>query len=159
MTVHEKNSREELLDQATIQSMRAEDLASVVEIEQASYRRPWTRDGFTAELERDVACCLVLKLCGKTAGYIVSWLIRGEIHLLNVAVHPALRNQGLGRFLMEYLIAWGRERRARKMFLEVRISNAAARSLYRRLGFVETGRRKNYYADEHEDALTMARRI
>jgi ribosomal protein S18 acetylase RimI-like enzyme len=60
---------------------------------------------------------------------------------------------------MEYLVAWGRERGARKMFLEVRVSNAPARALYRRLGFVETGRRKNYYAEEQEDALTMARRI
>ena len=159
MTVHGKASREALLDQATIQPMRADDLAAVLEIEQASYRRPWTRVGFIAELEREVASCLVLHLSGKTAGYMVSWLIRGEIHLLNVAVHPACRDQGLGMFLMEHLVAWGRGRGARKMFLEVRVSNVAARALYRRLGFVETGRRKNYYAEEHEDALTMARRI
>jgi len=159
MTVHGKAGREALLDQATIQPMRADDLAAVLEIEQVSYRRPWTRVGFMTELEREVASCLVLYLSGKVAGYIVSWLIRGEIHLLNVAVHPVWRNQGLGRFLMEHLVARGRERGARKMFLEVRVSNAAARALYWRLGFVETGRRNNYYAEEHEDALTMARRI
>jgi len=148
-----------LIEQATIQPMCAEDLTAVLEIEQVSYRGPWTRLGLITELERDVASCLVLHLSGKVAGYIVSWLIRGEVHLLNVAVHPACRNLGLGRLLMDHVVAWSREQGARKMFLEVRESNAAARALYRRLGFVETGRRKNYYAEEHEDALTMARRL
>ena len=87
-------------------------------------------------------------------GYSCRWRVTDEVHLLNVAVHQARRGSGVGRTLVEAVIAEGRETRARTMFLEVRAGNIAARRLYRRLGFRDLGVRRGYYGPG-QDAIVM----
>ncbi|MBW2052162.1 MAG: ribosomal protein S18-alanine N-acetyltransferase [Deltaproteobacteria bacterium] len=142
-----------------MEHMRESDLDQVLLIEQASYPRPWTRNGFKTELERSCAINLVLCEMDQVVGYLIFWAIREEIYILNLALRPDRRRQGLGRNLLEYMFDWGRKRGMRRAFLEVRVMNQAARKLYEKTGFVMTGRRKNYYAEEKEDALLMARNL
>jgi ribosomal-protein-alanine N-acetyltransferase len=87
---------------------------------------------------------------GQTSG-------RGEIESL--AVSLAWRQHGVGRRLCEELMAWARARGATEASLEVRLSNAAARALYRQLGFRECGMRRGYYRDPVEDALVMTKTL
>ena len=139
--------------------MRADDLDQVLAIETISFRSPWSRRQFEAELEKDFGVCVVAVVDGGVVGYLVVWLVTDEVHIANVAVHPGWRRQGLGARLIGEAV-WGREQEGfRWVGLEVRRSNRAARALYRKLGFVEVGVRKNYYVQEGEDAVLMAKTL
>lgn len=82
-----------------------------------------------------------------------------EVELLLCATHPALRGQGMGRLMMEKVIASSQARGARRLFLEVRSSNEPALGLYRATGFAESGRRPGYYrtrTGDSIDAITLS---
>jgi len=88
-------------------------------------------------------------------GFLLAWEVVDELHVLDVATHPALRRRGIARALLRHAIAHAQRRRARIALLEVRRSNAPAIALYTHHGFEETSVRPGYYADG-EDALEMA---
>ena len=144
-----------LLERVTIEPMTYWDIEQVAAIERDSFARPWKPGGFRTEIERAPAVCLVLRDGRLVLGYLIFWLLPPEIHILNIAVRPDFRGQGLGRLLMDYLLEYGRETKTAKIFLEVRPSNKPAMSLYKRTGFNLTGVRPNYYAEDSEDALMM----
>jgi ribosomal-protein-alanine N-acetyltransferase len=79
------------------------------------------------------------------------------VELQSLAVDPGARRTGIGSALMECLLDWARERGYRALHLEVRAGNLPAIALYRRFGFVQTGRRRAYYQDNGEDALLLTR--
>ena len=138
--------------------MRRDDLPAVLEIERRAFAQPWSRAFFEKELSTPFAQ-LTVAVDQSTnravlVGYSCRWRVTDEVHLLNVAVHQACRGSGVGRTLVEAVIAEGRETRARTMFLEVRAGNIAARRLYRRLGFRDLGVRRGYYGPG-QDAIVM----
>lgn len=87
-------------------------------------------------------------------GFLLAWEVADEAHLIDVIVAPTARRQGLGRALLETLLAHARARELRVVLLEVRRDNQPAQRLYARLGFEEVGERKAYYPDG-EDALLL----
>lgn len=89
------------------------------------------------------------------AGFLLAWDVADELHVLDVATHPAVRRRGVARALLQHALDHARDRAARVALLEVRASNAAAIALYASHGFAETNVRERYYADG-EDALEMA---
>jgi len=91
---------------------------------------------------------------GDILGYALWWHVVDELHLLNVAVLPELRRRGVGRALVEDLLAYGVAHAAARVFLEVRASNAPALALYERLGFERFHVRRGYYSDG-EDGVEM----
>jgi ribosomal-protein-alanine N-acetyltransferase len=91
---------------------------------------------------------------GAVLGYVLFWHVVDEIHLLNVAVAPSSRRQGIGRALVEDVLAYARAHDASKVLLEVRASNEAALRLYERLGFERFNVRQRYYSDG-EDGVEM----
>ena len=92
---------------------------------------------------------------GQVVAYIVYWQIRDDVQINNVAVHPDHRGLGLGEAMMRYAIAKVRAAGAGFVTLEVRQSNTAAVTLYKKLGFEILGTRKNYYTKPDEDAHVM----
>jgi len=131
------------------------DLETVLDIESASFPRPWTRRHFLDEMESPNGFPLVaLGPDGGVAGYLCLRLVLDEAEILDVAVDESRRGGGVGRVLVQRALALCRERGAALVFLEVRVGNQAALALYRRLGFRETGRRKAYY-ENGDDALLM----
>jgi ribosomal-protein-alanine N-acetyltransferase len=104
--------------------------------------RPWTR-GWVARLEST-----------SVVGYLLSWHVADELHILQVATVPTERRRGIGRALVEEALAYGAQERIRLVLLEVRRSNVAAIALYRRLGFIASNVRRRYY-DDGEDAVEM----
>jgi ribosomal-protein-alanine N-acetyltransferase len=148
--------------------MRAADLEAVLEIERASFRTPWSRQAFLHELERNRVARLWVARGARdrdggagapVVGYLCLWAVADEVHVTNLAVHPAWRGEGVGRQLLGTLLAHHRTTGARRAFLEVRPANAEARRLYAGLGFKEVGRRRGYYVDTGEDALLLEARL
>ncbi len=125
-------------------------------IERIAYSYPWSERFFRQELQVECARSLLVQLEGRIVGYILFWLLPGEIDIHNVAVHPEFRRRGLGRRLLEQVIAEARGRASSRITLEVRKSNLPAQKLYESMGFAYNGVRKNYYSDDGEDALLMA---
>jgi ribosomal-protein-alanine N-acetyltransferase len=137
------------------------DLDGVVAIEDASFNNPTPRSWYEAELARpDVCHVYVLRLPEMpVAGFAAFWRIADEMHINNLAVHPAWRRRGLGRQLLAAVLERAREMGIRHATLEVRQSNAAAIGLYTRQGFRTVGLRRGYYSRPEEDALVLALEI
>ncbi len=143
--------------QTKIELMRIEDLEAVLEIEEASFPTPWSRNSFLYELtENQRAIYLVAKNeFNKVVGYIGMWVVFDEGHITNLAAHPLYRRQGVGRTLLNELVAVARRNGVQYLTLEVRRSNLSAQDLYQKIGFVHMGVRRKYYLDNREDALIM----
>jgi [ribosomal protein S18]-alanine N-acetyltransferase len=143
----------------SVDTLEERDLDGVLEIEEASFTNPWTRQMFLWELQNvGVSYAYVLRTPGwPVAAFCTVWVVLDEIHINNVAVRPECRGSGVGRILLEFVLRLGAGLGVRRATLEVRRSNAAARKLYERLGFTVAGVRKNYYANPVEDALILWR--
>lgn len=140
--------------------VREEDLPRVVEIERAGFRHPWSEELLRREIGHPWSRFLLAVEAAPSGGerilgFIVSWLVHDEVHVLNVATAVEARRRGVARALMDRAVEEGRRRGARLATLEVRRSNLPAIALYRALGYREVGIRPNYYADEAEDAIVM----
>lgn len=134
-----------------------DDLPELLRTETASFSQPWSKADFLAELGKSPPSIYVARKDRESPviGYICFWEVADEIQMLNLAVHPEYRRQGVGRTLLTFLLKQAGEKKATKVFLEVRPSNLAALTLYRSLGFKFLYRRPNYYYPEGEDALVM----
>ena len=134
-----------------ISLMRIEDVEAVHAIEEACFAIPWSRESFLREVtENQCARYLVLREDGACVAYAGMWFVT------NIAVLPDRRGLGYGKAITTALIQLAADSGMTWMTLECRRSNAVAQSLYRKLGFIEVGFRKRYYADNNEDALIMA---
>ncbi|MCA3747538.1 MAG: ribosomal protein S18-alanine N-acetyltransferase [Rubrobacter sp.] len=131
--------------------MRPEDLPAVMEIDALSLPTPWSEGVWRQELKSPFGLYLVLEEEGRVRGQIGARRAADELHVTTLAVHPRIRRRGYGRALLQAAIS--EESGIRRVMLEVRPSNAAARAFYASLGFRSTGRRPRYYGDE--DALLM----
>ncbi len=140
----------------TIEEMTGEDLETVSAIEQASFKDPWSLHSFQTEIETNHhALYLVARLEGVIIGYLGAWIVFEQVHITTLAVKETYRRRGIAIRLVETLVEKVAPRGVSCLTLEVRPSNKAARLFYEKLGFVVTGRRKHYYADE--DALIMTK--
>ncbi len=135
--------------------MRLEDLDAVLTIEQSSFPAPWSRNMFVEEMENQNSRLLVFKIDGSIVGYVCFWSVLDEAHLLNIAVHPGKRHQGIGQKIMDEIERLCLREDLRRIILEVARKNTAARKLYRKCGFHSIGFRKNYYPATKDDALIM----
>ena len=139
-----------------LQSMRRRDLRSVLRIEAQVYPRPWTLTLYMSELNlRSGRHYVVARYGGRVVGYSGLLFTADEAHVTTIAVDPEVHRQRVGTRLLLHQAYVARERGARHLTLEVRVSNVPAQHLYRRFGFQPEGVRKNYYAEVNEDGLVM----
>ncbi len=135
-----------------------EDLAAVARLEEMCFSIPWSNtaieEAFANELYRFVA----VEEKGVIVGYANFRIVADEGEIERVAVHPDSRRRGYGRKLMEAMVEYSRKKGVRDMTLDVRVNNEKAINLYESCGFVEEGRRKDYYREPTEDAIIMWRR-
>ncbi len=142
-----------------LRRMRAADLAEVMAIERECFPNPWPENTFRGEIQNEGLShpmVAVEPASGAIVGYVVYWLVRDEVQINNVAVHPAFRRRHIGEAMMNRILDDARARGGRYAVLEVRLSNDAARDLYeRKLGFVFLDIRAAYYTNPTEDALVL----
>ena len=130
-------------------------LPQVAAIERESFSQPWSERLFADELFNDTVSLIVAEgEDGTVLGYAELQVILDEGCLEKIAVDPKYRRQGVAEELLGAFLRFGRANLA-FITLEVRESNAPAIALYEKLGFQQVGRRKNYYAEVHEDAILM----
>lgn len=135
----------------------AEELARLVAAEPGE---PWSTAHFQAACAADRGrFVLVARGVTGVLAFCAMACAADEVEVHNLAVHPAARRQGVGRALLEAALARARARGARRVFLEVRAGNTAARALYAACGFALAGRRRDYYSEPREDALLLARNL
>ena len=136
--------------------MTADDLDTVIAIENEIYPHPWTRGNFSDSLNAGYHCW-IMELAGETVGYSVVMIAAGEMHLLNLSIVAAWQRRGLGREMLKFLLKLARDFLAHKIYLEVRPSNLAGRRLYAGAGFSEIATRRDYYPDGRgrEDAVIL----
>jgi len=127
----------------------------ILEIENCSFPSPWSINAFNGEIKKPISNLWALIEDKHLVGYICFWMFDNEIQVINFAVHPTNRRQRLGQSLLTRMIETGVSKGLKSIWLEVRPSNLAARSLYSKVGFHEVGRRPRYYKETNEDALIM----
>jgi [ribosomal protein S18]-alanine N-acetyltransferase len=141
---------------AAVRPAQRSDLGAVVAIERASFGDPWTRGMFGTHLTSDGGNnFLVAEEAGSVVGYAIAVVVSEESELLNIAVDPDRRGRGFGALLLDATMDLCRRSSAAEMWLEVRASNAGARTLYDSRGFAEMGVRKRYYHAPREDAIVL----
>jgi ribosomal-protein-alanine N-acetyltransferase len=142
-----------------IRRLSQRDLEAIDRIERRSYPTPWSRSMFASELAKSSSISLGAfdAESGELVGYLVISRYVDAWHVMNVAVVPEQRRQGIAQALFSRLFETTSNDGRRGYTLEVRISNEAAIKLYERLGFQSRGVRRGYYTDNREDALIMWR--
>jgi len=140
----------------TVTPLGEADIGAVAAIDRACFTGNESRDEaqLREELARTWARLRVAQRGGALLGYVLFWHVADEVHLLNVAVAPDARRGGVGRALVEDVLAYARAHAVAKVLLEVRASNGPAIALYEALGFEPFNVRKRYY-DDGEDALEL----
>ena len=132
------------------------DLPQVIAIERRAFPTPWSLAMFVLELSKPSGVCLAATREGKLVGYLVCSRYDTVWHLMNVAVDDRLVRRGIATALIERLFELA-DGPGEQFTLEVRTSNEAAIRLYEKFGFRSAGRRRGYYHDNREDALSMWR--
>lgn len=139
-----------------IRMMEHRDISQIAEIERLCFSDPWSEASIASELQNELSLWLVA--CDEkdmVVGYIGSQTVLDGADMMNVAVHPECRRQGIGEGLVKALIEALSHRAVAFLMLEVRESNSGAIALYRKLGFYQAGLRPNYYRRPKENALIL----
>lgn len=147
----------------TIRDATLADVDAIAAIERGTFSDPWSARSFRELVGRpdvvfEVAESPELPL-GAIAGYAIVYLADADGDLANLATAAGTRRRGIGRLLLRHSLATARQRGAHLVFLEVRESNHAARTLYESEGFTGVGRRARYYAHPVEDALILRKEL
>jgi [ribosomal protein S18]-alanine N-acetyltransferase len=140
-----------------VHRLTLQDLDAIERIENLVYPTPWSRAMFAGELAKPSS--VSLGGYDPDSGYLVAYLVVSRYvdawHIMNLAVHPNWRRQGVASRLLDELFDLTAGDRRRGYTLEVRVSNTTAIALYEHFGFETSGLRRGYYTDNREDALIM----
>ena len=139
-----------------IRKMQLGDIPFVLKIEQASFTSPWTEETYEHEIKNNIyAHYFVVETDDKIIGYVGIWLVEDDAQITNIAIIPEFRGYKIGEKLFGFAMQFVVQHGAKRLSLEVRVSNLTAQKLYRKFGLVPGAIRKGYYPDDGEDALVM----
>ena len=133
-----------------IETMNASHVDQIAQLEKLCFSDPWSVNSIASELDNKLAFWLVAVEGERVTGYIGSQTVMDETDMMNVAVHPDFRRQGIAEALVNALLENLQKMGSHCLTLEVRASNVPAIALYEKLGFLEIGRRKNYYRNPRD---------
>lgn len=139
----------------TIVTMNRDHVPQVAALEKLCFSTPWSENSIEAELDNPLSLWLVAVDGDQVVGYVGSQSVLDESDMMNIAVLPMYRRQGIAERLVEALTGRLKDKLVRCLTLEVRASNEPAKTLYAKLGFAQIGRRPNYYRAPREDALIL----
>jgi len=133
----------------SLEPLTAEDSDAISRLHCEDFVRPWTGGEFADLLAQDTVFGFSAREVGRgheaPVGFVLARLVAGEGEILTIAVARSHRRLGLGWRLMDVVLRELHAQRAEALFLEVDETNVAAIALYRRLGFIQVGKRPDYY--------------
>ena len=139
-----------------IRQANCKDADAIYQIGKVCFTDAWRKETVIHDLtENQSSWYLVAEVEGRVIGYGCFWFVSDEGQLVNIGVHPDLRKQGWGEAILMQGIQEAKHRKMRNLFLEVRVSNQSAQSLYHKLGFQNLGLRKSIYDLPLEDGYVM----
>ena len=138
-----------------ILKMQSTHIPQIAALEKLCFSEPWSENSISGELDNPLSLWLVAVDGDCVAGYVGSQSVMGETDMMNIAVSPDCRRQGVAAALIEELVRQLKVVGNHCLTLEVRASNDSAIKLYEKLGFIQVGRRPNYYRSPKEDALIL----
>ena len=139
--------------------MDSSHVSQIAELEKVCFSDPWSENSISSELDNKLSLWIVAVEDGVLAGYVGSQTVLGWADMMNIAVAPQYRRQGIGENLVRELIRHLRRNDVSCLTLEVRVSNLSAIALYTKLGFNQVGRRPKYYHNPREDALILRKEL
>lgn len=142
-----------------IRKMQEQDISAIAELEKVCFSDPWSENSIFSELNNPLSYWLVAEIDGNIAGYVGSQSVLDAADMMNLAVSPNYRRQGIGHALVEELVKHLQTNQVIALLLEVRVSNSPAIALYEKMGFVQVGRRPRYYTNPREDALILRKEL
>lgn len=142
-----------------IRLMKQDDVPQIAYLEKQCFSDPWSENSIASELDNRLSCWLVAVEQGTVAGYVGSQSVLDMADMMNIAVAPDFRRQGIAEQLIFALIERLKDKGIIALLLEVRVSNAPAIALYEKLGFEQVGRRPRYYHNPREDALILRKEL
>ena len=143
-----------------VRSLETRDVEDVLAIQASSPEiSRWTLWDYDRVARGEMAGWVAEVEGGQVAGFLVARQIATDLEILNFAVRPVARKQGVGAALLDEVTRWAKSLGAQQAFLEVRVSNLAALQFYERHSFKVTGRRPRYYTDPIEDGLVLSATI
>ncbi len=142
-----------------IMPMNLSHVSQIAELEKLCFSDPWSEKSIASELDNSLSLWLVYEENGAVLGYVGSQSVPPESDMMNLAVAPQARKQGIAQALVQELMQVLHSRGMESLTLEVRVSNAPAIKLYTKLGFEIIGRRPRYYVNPQEDALIMRKEL
>ena len=140
------------MEYVRLNESHVEDIAR---LEKICFSDPWSVSSIGSEVNNPLSLWLVAVEGETVAGYVGSQSVLGWADMMNLAVAPSYRRLGIGEKLVNELICQLKDNKVTCLTLEVRVSNAPAIALYKKLGFSEVGRRPGYYHNPREDALIL----
>ena len=135
--------------------MNQTHVSQVAALEKICFHTPWSENSIASELKNELALWLVAVEEDCVVGYVGSQTVFPETDMMNIAVAPERRREGIAEVLVDSLVVELKRMGSTSLTLEVRASNAPAIGLYTKKGFHEVGLRKNYYRNPKEDALIL----
>lgn len=142
-----------------IREMKVQDVPEVAALEAVCFSDPWSVQSIASEVNNRLSLWLVAEIDGCIAGYVGSQTVLDMTDMMNIAVAPEFRRQGVAEALVNVLVSCLKEKDVMGLLLEVRVSNTAAIALYNKLGFLQVGRRPAYYRNPKEDALILRKEL
>ncbi len=144
-----------------IVTLKESHIPEAAEIEKLCFSEPWSEDAllYMCTSPRTHAVAVIERSSGRLAAYGGCEYVLDEANIVNVATHPDFRRRGCAEALLGKMEEFLLERGVADVYLEVRVSNTPARTLYEKLGFCAVGVRKSYYRFPTEDAVVMKKQL
>ncbi len=139
-----------------IREILSQDLPSLAKLEAENFTDSWSQDALSDSLSQSYVHFYGAYKGKELVGYLIFSHIVDEVEIFRIAVRPSCRREGIARILLEALMTFGKDRKATRALLDVRESNEPAILLYKKTGFKEDGRRRDFYENPREDAILMS---
>lgn len=140
-------------------NMTEEDIEQVADLERRIFSDPWTSQGIYETFCQNQAFIVVAEQDEKVVGYGIIYCVLDEGEIVRIAVDETVRRQGVGRRILDYACECCKKENVKRLLLDVRESNASARSFYEQYGFLVDGMRKNFYEKPNENAVLMSKEL
>ncbi len=145
------------MNNIVLDSLKIQYIESLVDLENLCFKIPWTKNMFLGDVKNPNAYYILVLNNSKVIAYCGLYKVLDESSITNIAVHPDFRKKGLAKLMLSNVVKHCMDNNISSITLEVRESNTNAINLYSNNGFKIVGKRKNYYADNHETAILMTK--